>query len=70
MLKKYQVVKRRFDECGWFAFGGSTTLVLFQAGAIAFDADLVTNTRNTLETLVKVGGRLGKATKTKRNSTA
>ena len=38
-----------------FAFGGSTTLVLFQPGAITFDADLLKNSNMQLETLVKVG---------------
>lgn len=30
-------------EAGYFAFGGSTVVLLFQAGAVAWDADLVEN---------------------------
>ena len=52
----------KFDDCGWFAFGGSTTLVLFQPGTIQFDIDLVKNSEQQLETLVRVGMSLGKAT--------
>lgn len=44
---------------GYFAFGGSTVLVLFQRGAVQFDADLVKNSRTPLETLVRVGERIG-----------
>lgn len=52
----------KFDDAGYFAFGGSTTLVLFQPGAIHFDSDLVQNSDRQLETLVKVGMSLGKST--------
>ncbi len=52
----------KFDDCGSFAFGGSTTLVLFPAGSITFDKDLLVNSEQQLETLVKVGNSLGRAT--------
>jgi len=55
---------KKFDPHGYFAFGGSTTLVLFQPGSILFDGDLLSNSDNQLETLVKVGSRLGVATGT------
>jgi len=50
---------KKFDPHGYFAFGGSTTLVLFQPGVIAFDTDLLRNSDQGLETLVKVGNRIG-----------
>jgi len=50
---------KKFDPHGYFAFGGSTTLVLFQPGVIAFDTDLLRNSDQGLETLVKVGSRIG-----------
>ena len=31
------------DEMGYFAFGGSTTIALFQKDAVVIDADLVSN---------------------------
>jgi phosphatidylserine decarboxylase len=51
------------DEHGYFAFGGSTVLVLFPPGAIEFDQDLLINSAKPLETLVKVGVSIGRATK-------
>jgi len=52
----------KFTDLGCFAFGGSTTLVLFQPGSIHFDNDLMANSGQQLETLVKVGTSLGRAT--------
>jgi len=49
------------DELGYFAFGGSTTLVFFQHNRINFDDDLVVNSLKPIETLVKVGNSLGRA---------
>ena len=42
----------RGEELGYFKFGGSTLLVLFEEGVINFDSDLVENSRGPLETLV------------------
>ena len=42
----------RGEELGYFKFGGSTLLVLFEEGAISFDSDLVENSKGPLETLV------------------
>jgi len=49
------------DEFGYFAFGGSTIVLLFQPGAIHFDDDLLSNSISTkpIETLVKMGMSLG-----------
>ena len=49
------------DELGYFAFGGSTCLVLFRPGTVTFDRDLITNSAKPIETLVKVGSRIGVA---------
>lgn len=43
------------DEKGYFAFGGSTLVLLFEKGKIQFDKDLIENTRKGLETTVKMG---------------
>jgi phosphatidylserine decarboxylase len=51
----------RGAELGFFAFGGSTVLVILQEGAAVFDADLVANSRAPLETIVKTGERVGVA---------
>jgi len=51
------------DELGYFQFGGSTLLVLFQRDRIRFDDDLLFNSAKQQETLVKMGMSLGKATR-------
>jgi len=53
---------KKFAEHGYFAFGGSTVLLLFQPGAIVFDHDLLQNSSNQLETLVKVGSSIATST--------
>ncbi|KAF0389945.1 hypothetical protein F8M41_010864 [Gigaspora margarita] len=47
------------DELGYFAYGGSTIICLWRKGEIKFDEDLVSNSKSTLETLVKAGMRIG-----------
>lgn len=43
---------RRAEELGYFKFGGSTLLVLFEPGVMKFDDDLIENSNGALETLV------------------
>ncbi|KAF9803979.1 hypothetical protein IEO21_09495 [Rhodonia placenta] len=52
---------RRGDELGYFAYGGSTVVVLFPPGLVAFDDDLRKNSEVPVETLVKVGMSIGRA---------
>jgi phosphatidylserine decarboxylase len=52
-VEEGQKVKRG-DELGYFAYGGSTIIVVFPKGLITFDDDLVVNSKKKLETLVKV----------------
>lgn len=42
----------RAEELGYFKFGGSTLLLLFEPGAMRFDDDLIDNSNGALETLV------------------
>ena len=42
----------RAEELGYFKFGGSTIVVLFEDGKMVFDADLIDNSNTALETLV------------------
>eukprot|EP00250_Pteridium_aquilinum_P033218 c5332_g1_i2 orf=210-2240(+) len=53
---------KKGDEFGYFSFGGSTVICVFQKGAIDFDEDLVANSERSLETLVYMGTSLGIAT--------
>ena len=43
---------KRAEELGYFKFGGSTILLLFEEGTMQFDDDLVDNSNGALETLV------------------
>lgn len=43
---------KRAEELGYFKFGGSTLVLLFEEGKMAFDDDLVDNSNGALETLV------------------
>ncbi|KAE8387249.1 phosphatidylserine decarboxylase-domain-containing protein [Aspergillus alliaceus] len=49
----------RAEELGYFKFGGSTLLVLFEEGMVNFDSDLVANSKGPLETLIRVGMSVG-----------
>ncbi|KAF2632974.1 hypothetical protein BU25DRAFT_406248 [Macroventuria anomochaeta] len=50
---------KRAEELGYFKFGGSTLLLLFEPGQMRYDDDLVDNSRSALETLVRVGMSIG-----------
>lgn len=49
------------DEKGFFAFGGSCVITLFQRGRIRFDADLLASSAECVEVYAKMGDRLGEA---------
>lgn len=50
---------KRGDEKGWFEFGGSTIVQLIHKDVALPDADLLERSRNGLETLVRMGERVG-----------
>ncbi|MEK0163385.1 MULTISPECIES: archaetidylserine decarboxylase [unclassified Phaeobacter] len=52
---------QKMDEKGYFKFGGSTVVVVFEPGRVQFSDDLVTNSARGRETLVKVGQPLATA---------
>lgn len=45
---------KRAEELGYFKFGGSTILCLFEPGVMMFDDDLIDNSNGALETLVSL----------------
>ncbi len=49
------------EEKGLFAFGGSCVITIFQRGRIVFDADVVAQSANHVETYARMGDRLGVA---------
>lgn len=46
------------DEMGYFAFGGSTIVLLVDKDKITIDEDLLKNTKNKIETFVKMGEKI------------
>lgn len=53
----------RMDEHGYFAFGGSTIVLLFEPNSIQFDEDLLDTSKEHIEMLVRVGMNIGKSTR-------
>jgi len=51
---------KRGQEFGYFAFGGSTIVTLFPKNTVQWDQDLLDNSATPLETLVRVGMRIGR----------
>ncbi|KAF3912585.1 hypothetical protein ABW21_db0207815 [Orbilia brochopaga] len=49
----------RGDELGYFKFGGSTLVVLFEPGTMRWDDDLIGNSKDAVETLIRVGMSVG-----------
>ncbi|WP_299109115.1 phosphatidylserine decarboxylase [uncultured Tenacibaculum sp.] len=50
---------KKGDEMGYFAFGGSTIVVLIDKEKISLDKDILENTKNGIETAVKMGEKIG-----------
>jgi phosphatidylserine decarboxylase len=50
----------RGQEKGYFQFGGSTLVLLFEPGMIAFDDDLVEDSRRGIEVHVRAGSGIGR----------
>lgn len=51
---------KKGDEMGYFAFGGSTVVILVDKTKIKIDADLLENTKNKIESFVKMGESIGR----------
>ena len=49
----------RGQEKGKFEFGGSTVILLLQKGAAVIDEELLENTRNGYESIVRLGQKIG-----------
>ena len=53
----------RGQEKGYFQFGGSTVVLLMEAGVVEMDGDILENTREGIETVVRYGEKIGVAVK-------
>ena len=56
---------KKGEEKGYFSFGGSTIVVLYQKDAILPDEDIAKNSQQEAETVVRYGERVGKSLKQK-----
>ncbi|MCR4795656.1 MAG: phosphatidylserine decarboxylase [Ruminococcus sp.] len=54
---------RRGEEKGRFEFGGSTIVMLFGKDSISIDEDILRNSAEGIETMVKMGEKIGRAGK-------
>ena len=50
------------DECGFFAYGGSTVTVLFKKDAAQLDSEILKHSQDGFETAVKMGQKVGSFT--------
>lgn len=51
----------RGQEKGYFQFGGSTIVLLVPAGAVRIDPDILANSQAGIETVVRLGEKIGTA---------
>jgi len=59
IVQTYQThTVKKGQEKGFFKFGGSTVILLFKPNTIRIDNDLLQNTKNHLETEVKMGSHI------------
>lgn len=68
-ITNYHKAPRKVDrgeEKGRFEFGGSTVILLAQYGKVRPDADLLENTENGFETVIRMGERIGEYQLSKR----
>ena len=52
---------KRGQEKGYFQFGGSTVVLLLKKDAAVIDSDILENSENGIETVVKFGEKIGNA---------
>ena len=51
---------KKGEEKGYFEFGGSTIVLLFKKDTITIDKDILDNSKDNIETIVKYGEKIGK----------
>ena len=47
------------EEKGYFAFGGSSTITVFESGQVKLSADLLKNSAQQIETYARIGDEMG-----------
>ena len=66
--KKERCQVKRGEEKGRFEFGGSTVVLLLEPDKVLPDSDLIQNTLQGAETIVKMGERIGGVVCLEKNS--
>lgn len=56
---------KRGDEKGMFEYGGSTVVLIFKKDMVEFDEDIIKNTADGFETIVKMGEKIGRKKESK-----
>ena len=51
---------KKGEEKGFFEFGGSTIVLLIKKNMVEIDNDILTNSKENIETIVKYGEKIGK----------
>ena len=51
----------KLQEKGYFAYGGSTVILLLEAGRVVLDEDILRYSAQGIESRVRTGERLGEA---------
>ncbi|CCK70624.1 phosphatidylserine decarboxylase 2 KNAG_0E03670 [Huiozyma naganishii CBS 8797] len=59
LTRKFGDKVQKGEELGYFKFGGSTIILVLAQPSVLFDSDLVNNSIEQIETLVKVGMSIG-----------
>lgn len=54
---------KKGEEKGYFEFGGSTIVLLFKKNTIELDEDIINNSKENIETIVKYGEKIGEKCK-------
>ncbi|MEG0398241.1 MAG: phosphatidylserine decarboxylase, partial [Cetobacterium sp.] len=50
---------KKGDEKGYFYFGGSSCILLFEKGKVTIDRDIIDNSKKGIETKVMMGEKIG-----------
>lgn len=61
-----EALVKKGQEKGYFEFGGSTVILFLQHGKVRIDSDLLENSEEGYETIVKMGERIGECKLSKR----
>lgn len=63
-IKNYDLeCGKKGEEKGYFEYGGSTIILLIEKNKVTIDKDILEKSKNNIETVVKIGEKIGKTIK-------